>query len=101
MARDLKNATRMDRHEYHEQRSRIGNGVPFTVRKAKLLSHAEYRAAEGNPDTPLHHDGPSFDKVAASGRSAGLLNMDWTVRTGHSDATYPAEAPSSHGLPHQ
>ena len=48
-ARDLKNATQLNRYDYHAQRVREGDGVPFTVAKARLLSHAEYRAAEGFP----------------------------------------------------
>ena len=80
MARDLKNAMQLNRYDYHGQRVREGGGVPCTVAKARLLSHAEYRAAEGNPATPLMGDGPFFDKVAKSGRSAALLNMDWMVR---------------------
>ena len=33
----------------------------------------------GNPSTPLFGD-PSEDKVALSGRSAAMLNIDWSVR---------------------
>ena len=85
MARDLKNATRLNRYDHQAQRVREGDGVPFTVAKAKLLSHAEFRAAEGNPATPLVGDDRFFDKVAASGRSAALLNLDWMVRNGNNE----------------
>ena len=88
VARGLKNATGRQRHELYELRRRTGDGAP-AVRKARLLSHAEYCAAEGNLDTPLHGDDPFFDKAAASGRSMGLLNMDWMVRCGYSDAKHP------------
>ena len=80
VARDLKNAMRLDRHEYHAQRVRDADGAPYTVGTPKLLSLAEYRAAEGNPAAPLAGEDPFLDKVAISGRSASLLNMDWMIR---------------------
>ena len=61
VARDLKNAMQLNRYNYHDQRVREGDGVPYTVAKARLLSHAEYRAAEGNPATPLMGDDRFFD----------------------------------------
>ena len=63
--------------------------VARDLTKAKLLSHAEYCAAEGNPATPLVGDDPYFDKVAASGRSAALLNMDWMTRNGNERNKHP------------
>ena len=79
----MKNAMQLNRYDYHDQRRREGDGVPYTVAKARLLSHAEYCAAEGNPATPLVGDDRYFDKVAASVRSAALLNMDWMIRNQH------------------
>ena len=89
VARDLKNATHLNRYDHHAQRVREGDSVPYTVAKAKLLSHAEYRAAEGNPATPLMGDDRFFDKVAKSGRSAALLNMDWMIRNASERTKHP------------
>ena len=78
----MKNAIGIDRYE----RSRLTPGKPL-VSQARLLSQAEYSAAEGNADIPLWAGSrdDKFDKVAASGRSAALLNTDWVVRCGYSD----------------
>jgi hypothetical protein len=43
---------------------------------AKLLSRAEYRAAEGNEATELWGGDPAFGKVAASGRSSSLYRAE-------------------------
>ena len=69
----MKNAIGVDRHE----RSRLTTGKPL-VPPARLLSRAEYSAAEGNADIPLWAGSrdDKFDKIAASGRSAALLNTD-------------------------
>ena len=48
---------------------------------AKLVSQAEYRKTEGNLAMALWGD-PSSGKVAASGRSSSLLNLDWIARNG-------------------
>ena len=66
-------------------------GITQPIAKARLLSQAEYAVAQGDPSTPLTGGDPSVDKVAASGRSASLLNMDWMVRNcvGRGGSRYP------------
>ena len=75
VARALKNALGINRYELSRT-----SAARVRPPMAKLLSHAEYCSAEGDAATPLQGDGPSFGKVAASGRSASLLNADWILR---------------------
>jgi hypothetical protein len=79
VAAELKNALGVDRIERHRL-----TGRPPSV-KARLLSRAEYSAAEGDDSTPLCGDDRTFGKVAASGRSVALLNLDWMVRCNAGD----------------
>jgi hypothetical protein len=84
VARDLKLGLGVDRFEL--ERLRTGQGK---VPQARLLSQAEYSAAEGDAATPMMGDDMAFDKVAASGRSSALLNLDWTVRNAYSSTALP------------
>ena len=65
-------------------------GTPQPTAFARLLNPMEYAVAQGNPSTPLLGD-PSENKVALSGRSASMLNMDWVVRNsvGEGGKMYP------------
>ena len=63
--------------ELRRQADAAGTTQPMVI--ARLLNPVEYARAQGNPGTPLFGD-PSEDKVAISGRSASLLNLDWAVR---------------------
>ena len=77
VARDMKNAFSVSRADYVRPLPRVPQG-------AKLLSRGEYLSAEGNEDIPLWGDDPAFGKVAASGRSSSLINLDWMARGGPS-----------------
>jgi hypothetical protein len=75
VAAEMKNALGVSKNERERL---LGSRVPTA--KDRLLSRAEYSVAQGDPSTPLIGGDPSVDKVAASGRSASLLNTDWMVR---------------------
>ena len=74
VAAEMKNALGVSKNE----RQRLLGGK-LHIAKARLLSQAEYSIAQGDPSIPLFGD-RTEDKVALSGRSASLLNMDWMVR---------------------
>ena len=81
VAAEMKNALGVSKGNANPaERTRTPAGYHEPIAKARLLSLAEYSAAQGDPSTPLTGGDPSVDKVAASGRSASLLNMDWMVR---------------------
>ena len=83
--------------ELRERERRLGITQPIVM--GRLLSQAEYAVAQGDPSTPLTGGDPSAGKVAASGRSASLLNTDWMVRNcvGRGGSRYPPPlAISSH-----
>jgi len=71
----MKNALGVDK----DQRRRLMGGRGH-VAKARLLSPEEYSAAQGDPSIPLYFGDRTEDKVALSGRSASLLNIDWMMR---------------------
>ena len=97
VAIEMRNALGVSYKERHDELSQqVAAGTMQPMGIARLLNPLEHARAQGNPGTPLFGD-PSEDKVAISGRSASLLNLDWGVRNPLLNSRHGAMHPPPRG----